>query len=39
LLSCILDAAASTKKLADLLKKHVIFAHKLQIAPRLMVGF
>jgi hypothetical protein len=39
LLAYILDAAASVKKCADLLKQHVIFAHELQIALRLMVGF
>jgi len=39
LLACILDAAASIKKHADLLKQHVILAHELQIALRLMVGF
>jgi hypothetical protein len=39
LLACILDAAASIKKRADLLKQNVIFAHKLQIALRLTVGF
>jgi hypothetical protein len=31
LLACILDAAASIKKCAHLLKQHVIFAHELQI--------
>jgi hypothetical protein len=39
LFSSILDAVASIKQRADLLKQHVNFVHKLQIALKLMIRF